>query len=192
MVANTSSHTGFYVFGDADGSWREGRRIWNQHAYSITNVDDDGGIPAKPDLNWLTYNNFRSGDLGAGQSGEYPDLLVEVVDVCLDDCDEDKLTIWYQVGNRGYFDIDEPVAIEVYGVSGSDLTLLESTVVADPLPRGRTLDAVALEIDLAAWAPLVFDDILVTIDGGNDPSAGLDAECDETNNEDYWNENLCP
>ena len=192
VVPNTSPHTGFYVFGDASNSWREGRRIWNQHAYSITNVDDDGGIPTSPDLNWLKYNNFRSGDLGAGQDGEYPDLLATVLDVCLDDCDEGKLTVWYQVGNRGYYDINEPVLVEVYGLSGTDRELLESVLVTDPMLSGRTLDASSIEVDLSLYPDVVFDDILVTIDGGNASSASHFAECDETNNEDEWNENLCP
>ncbi|MEZ4429119.1 MAG: FG-GAP-like repeat-containing protein [Nannocystaceae bacterium] len=32
------SYTGMTVIGDADQSWRPGRRIWNQHAYHITNI----------------------------------------------------------------------------------------------------------------------------------------------------------
>ena len=29
---------GVSVIGDQDKSWRPGRKIWNQHAYNITNV----------------------------------------------------------------------------------------------------------------------------------------------------------
>ncbi|WP_257455216.1 kelch repeat-containing protein [Archangium lipolyticum] len=51
---------GIRVFGD--DSWVGTRRIWNQHAYAVTNVNDDGTIPARPATNWLTpgLNNFRS------------------------------------------------------------------------------------------------------------------------------------
>ena len=46
-------YTGITVLTDADNSWQAGTRIWNQHAYSITNVNEDGTIPAMPDPNWL-------------------------------------------------------------------------------------------------------------------------------------------
>ena len=41
--------------------WMPTRRIYNQHAYSVTNILDDGTIPAKARVNWKTdgLNNFR-------------------------------------------------------------------------------------------------------------------------------------
>ncbi|MCP4570333.1 MAG: hypothetical protein GY841_22355, partial [FCB group bacterium] len=39
------------------------RKIWNQHAYSITNVEDDGSIPRIAANNWETYNNFRQNQM---------------------------------------------------------------------------------------------------------------------------------
>ncbi|WP_233262048.1 kelch repeat-containing protein [Vitiosangium sp. GDMCC 1.1324] len=65
VVENNHSAPGFNgirVFGDSTGEWVGTRGIWNQHAYSITNVNDDGTIPAHPATNWLTpgLNNFRS------------------------------------------------------------------------------------------------------------------------------------
>ena len=45
ILAHGQGTYGLTVYGDADHSWPPGRPIWNQHAYSITNVDDDGGIP---------------------------------------------------------------------------------------------------------------------------------------------------
>ena len=115
VVANTSGYTGFHVFGDADNSWQAGRRIWNQHAYHITNVDDDGGIPASPALNWLSYNNFRSGDLTAGQDGEYPDIIVDIPEVCIFDCDAGFLEVYVRVGNQGYLDAEDGLMVELWG-----------------------------------------------------------------------------
>ncbi|QRK08304.1 VCBS repeat-containing protein [Archangium violaceum] len=53
---------GIRVFRDRADEWVGTRGIWNQHAYSITNINDDGTIPAHPAANWLTpgLNNFRS------------------------------------------------------------------------------------------------------------------------------------
>jgi hypothetical protein len=48
------------VFGEADSRWIQARRIWNQHAYYVTNVFDDGTIPVEPIQNWKTFNTFRT------------------------------------------------------------------------------------------------------------------------------------
>ncbi|MGC1122540.1 MAG: FG-GAP-like repeat-containing protein [Candidatus Methanofastidiosia archaeon] len=50
-------HTGIRVFGSTD--WVNVRKIWNQHTYHITNVDDDGSVPMIEGSNWLIFNNYR-------------------------------------------------------------------------------------------------------------------------------------
>ncbi|MCP4694951.1 MAG: hypothetical protein GY859_43385, partial [Desulfobacterales bacterium] len=48
VVANNiygGAKNGVIILGDAGDSWVNTRKIWNQHAYSITNVEDDGSIP---------------------------------------------------------------------------------------------------------------------------------------------------
>jgi WD40 repeat protein len=70
VVENNHAAPGFNgirVFGDPTDGWVGTRGIWNQHAYSVTNVNDDGTIPARPATNWLTpgLNNFRSNAPGA-------------------------------------------------------------------------------------------------------------------------------
>ena len=56
-----NAQAGVRVFGDAAGNWVRTRRVWNQHAYHITNVDEDGTIPAIESPNWTQpgLNNFR-------------------------------------------------------------------------------------------------------------------------------------
>ena len=39
--------------------------MWNQHSYHITNVNDDGTIPAHEQPNWTSYNNYRQNVQGA-------------------------------------------------------------------------------------------------------------------------------
>jgi hypothetical protein len=48
------------VVKDADDAWIAARRIYNQHAYSVTNVREDGSLPVEPVDNWNTYNTFRT------------------------------------------------------------------------------------------------------------------------------------
>lgn len=50
-----------HVFTAASGVWAPTRGVWNQHGYQVTNVDEDGGIPTRESINWLTpgLNTFR-------------------------------------------------------------------------------------------------------------------------------------
>lgn len=52
-------NTGVYVFTDADNRWMPSRSVWNQHAYHITNVEDDLSIPLVEPHNWESWNNYR-------------------------------------------------------------------------------------------------------------------------------------
>lgn len=52
---------GIRAFRDKDNRWAPSRRIWNQHTYHITNVNENGSIPQREKANWLVnrLNNFR-------------------------------------------------------------------------------------------------------------------------------------
>ncbi len=49
--------TGINVYGN-DGAWAPARSIWNQYAYQIANIYDDGRVPITEANNWDDYNNF--------------------------------------------------------------------------------------------------------------------------------------
>lgn len=67
LVANDFAITGpgttrgLRVLHDPKERWMSTRRIWNQHAYYVTNVEESGQIPVPARLNWLqeALNNFR-------------------------------------------------------------------------------------------------------------------------------------
>jgi hypothetical protein len=40
-------------------SWAPARRVWNQHGYHVTNVNDDLTVPTTEPANWKTLNNER-------------------------------------------------------------------------------------------------------------------------------------
>jgi hypothetical protein len=48
------------VYQDAEQRWIPARRIWNQHAYHVTNVREDGTIPAQMAKHWTKLNTFRN------------------------------------------------------------------------------------------------------------------------------------
>jgi hypothetical protein len=48
------------VFRDVEDRWIQARRIWNQHAYHVTNVREDGTIPQVEPRSWELLNTFRT------------------------------------------------------------------------------------------------------------------------------------
>ncbi len=64
----SGNEQGIRIWADAADLWVSTRRIWNQHAYHVTNVNEDGSIPMMEEPNWLKVtgatasgfmNNFR-------------------------------------------------------------------------------------------------------------------------------------
>jgi hypothetical protein len=146
--------TGVSVYGDEDKSWRPGRKIWNQHAYSITNVNDDGTIPKNPIDNYKVHNNFRSGDLSPPDGKKTPDLTLQVPELCSFECVDNKLVLWVHVGNEGASPVTAGATVEVHGlVLGKDTTLA-ATALVDIIAPGQYLAALAYEIDPSDLASL--------------------------------------
>ena len=60
-----SINNGVTVFGAADNSkpWKNATRIWNQHSYHQTNINQDGSVPAYELPSWLNNNTYRSSTL---------------------------------------------------------------------------------------------------------------------------------
>jgi hypothetical protein len=52
----TEEIVGIRVYRDASDRWVSSRRVWNQHAYAVTMVDEDGTIPRTSAMrrNWST------------------------------------------------------------------------------------------------------------------------------------------
>jgi hypothetical protein len=178
------SYTGITVYGDANQSWPPGRKIWNQHAYSITNVNDDGSIPAGTPSNFSEYNSFRSGDVGLPPS-EYIDLVSEVLDVCEDECDEGLLYVAARIGNAG--NIEAPAGIPVSLRAGAGGTILATEIIPDAIASGSTSTMVLFEInaaDIAGYDPVV----VANLDGAG---AALVYECENNNNADNSGGPVC-
>ena len=75
--------SGVRIFGDASGNWVRTRRIWNQHAYHVTNVSEDGTIPAVelPNISQPKLNNFRQNVQPLGEFSA-PDLIASITPLC--------------------------------------------------------------------------------------------------------------
>ncbi len=112
----TGTHQGIRVFGDSENSWVNTRRIWNQFAYSITNIEGDGTVPLRQEANWLNpeLNNYRQNQLLA-EEGLFaaPDLII--TDTAADDstCPDD-LTLTVRVVNQGSSSAPEGLEVAFY------------------------------------------------------------------------------
>jgi hypothetical protein len=64
VVSNKNFGSGYKhtieAFQDAQKRWIPTRRIWNQHAYHVTNVREDGTIPKTMVKSWTKLNTFRT------------------------------------------------------------------------------------------------------------------------------------
>jgi hypothetical protein len=59
FVSNSNAPT-LQVTADVQDRWIQARRIWNQHAYHVTNVREDGTIPQFEPPHWEALNTFRT------------------------------------------------------------------------------------------------------------------------------------
>ncbi|MFO0578295.1 MAG: FG-GAP-like repeat-containing protein [Polyangia bacterium] len=70
----TGLTTGLFVLRDPMNRWMPSRPLWNQHAYHITNINDDLTVTSPEPDNWLSYNNYRQNVQGGPMgSGNLPD-----------------------------------------------------------------------------------------------------------------------
>lgn len=94
--------TGITVIGDSEGTWAPARKVWNQHAWHITNARDDGSIPPGAPGNWHDWNSFRAGNSETARGLALPDLVVFNPQACTQRClTADLAEIWIRVENRG-------------------------------------------------------------------------------------------
>ena len=134
-------NAGIEVWGDASDTWVSARRIWNQHAYHVTNVNEDGSVPAVAERNWLIagLNNFRQNVQGEGLF-QAPDLTARLVEAWTAACQINGLIIWAQVSNRGSRAVAAGVPVSFYrGDPRAGGQLLGTVRTTQPLRPFSTL-----------------------------------------------------
>ncbi len=80
---DSSKQAGIRIFGDTAGNWVRTRRVWNEHAYHVTNVDEDGSIPTIEAANFSSkgLNNFRQ-NKQPGSEFAAPDAVISIAPQC--------------------------------------------------------------------------------------------------------------
>ncbi len=178
------TNAGVRIFRDAGDRWAQSRRLWNQHAYSVTNVDEEGRIPREPENNWEVagLNNFRV------NTRDDPSAVGRGMDLTAkgqpwqDHCPE-RVTLLAAVANRGTREAPLGIPVAFYADAPPELggaLLCETRTIGD-LPPGAS-ENVACDWLRPGAAPT---DVWVRADDRD-----VVVECEEDNNEaviqDVW------
>jgi hypothetical protein len=177
---------GISILSDTDG-FAAALGVWNQHQYSITNIENDGEVPAVPEVNWDHINNFRA---GPPISYVYvnQNLFGEIKDICTDTCDSDAITVWWTLGNDGTADIEDDITVDFYGETDTGSVLLGSEVFSSNLDAGWISQS---QESTFTGIPHPLYDITMVVDGGSDESGGEISECVSDDNEITWGALVC-
>lgn len=164
-----SGWNGITVIGDSASSWAPARPVWNQFAYHITNVNNDGSIPTEQTENWLSWNNFRAGGTELGPSHWLSDLSPGEPELCLEECGAGRVRVRIPVENPGL------LAARAFTVS----LVQESGTIAwsgsvSGLGSGSATWLEDVWLDQATWG---MGDLQLWVD----PPGDVD-ECNEANN----------
>ncbi len=109
---------GVRVYRDAADRWVGSRRIWNQHAYHVTNVNEDGTIPrtSAAAANWLDpdLNNFRQNVQGDLIPNAAPDLTSRAGSPIDCNIDGTEATLSATICNRGTEPVGDGISVGFY------------------------------------------------------------------------------
>lgn len=131
----TQGTQGVRVLRDPSDSWVRTRRIWNQHAYSITNVNDDGSIPASEALSWQSFNTYRGNRQGQALLSA-PDVIVASAIADNSACPFGQSLV-VRLANQGDLTAPRGVVLQAFSPDGELLTQASTT---SPIPPGGTTD----------------------------------------------------
>ena len=109
--------SGFAILRDPEDRWAPSRPVWNQHAYSITNVTDDARIPrtSETQINWLDpeLNNFRQntqGELGVLNIADLTVVFSQIDALCSGE--GGTIPLEARVCNRGTNPVQDGVLVD--------------------------------------------------------------------------------
>ena len=188
LVCHNGYTHAFSVYGDEDHSWVAARPLWNQHAYSIDNIQDDLSIPVGEAPSFTTSNTWHSG-LSASTSGTgLVNLQPELVDVCTDDCDGGTVFLTVRIHNSSPTDSTEPFFMTIYALDDDGLRAIEKVEITESIASGWTSAGMTLPLSSSAIGEA--SRLLVSIDDDGFGSGQLE-ECSEMDNQIYVDGPFC-
>lgn len=134
--ASPPAQTGIRVFQDQNNSWVNTRRIWNEHTYHITNINDDGTVPAHEQNSWQVHNTYRLNKRLDISAAAVADLTASYLRV-QDRAGAQPSTFTVRVGNGGSLGADTGVRVAFYnGQPGAGGVLLGVAQTTQALDQG--------------------------------------------------------
>ena len=177
QAAHSGNRTGIRVFGDTLDRWVASRPMWNQHAYSITNVTDEGRIPATSAVmrNWEQpgLNNFRLNVQGKLNPSSAPDATAQGYGSASAVCSGGMATLSTAVCNRGAAPVGDGMPVTFY----EGATALCTATTSEALPPGKC-------IQVRCTAPMIQSGQHNVTIAADDDGAGHApvSECNDGNN----------
>ncbi len=166
----SASSTGVYAFGHPDNQWVRTRRIWNEHSYHVTNINEDGTLPLREERNYANdrLNDFRQNVQPDGLF-DAPDLVLRDASFSTAACDG-ALLLRVRVVNDGRAGAPAGVPVSFY-VDGAFVGTVATT---RPLLPGAS-ELVELRFE-PVTAGTTYSVTAVVNDPAHDPLPGLN-EC---------------
>jgi hypothetical protein len=173
LVASDRGQYGLRAYEDERDTWVSARRIWNQYAYHINNINDDGTVPRVEQNSWQTHNTYRLNAFPDRSATAVADLTASLL-ALTDNGATQPLSLTLRVGNAGAAPSPNGVQVAFYqGDPGTGGVLLGNLVLPS-LPAGAYRDLWLDPVSLAGGA-----DIFAVVDSNNAVS-----ECNKLNNVD--------
>jgi hypothetical protein len=173
---------GVRLFGGPFRDWVRSRRIWNQHAYHVTNVTEDATIPTHEQANWTTpgLNNFRS-NAQPGASNA-PDLVLTDLSVDISRCPAEMI-FHVRVRNEGWAGSQPSVPVTAYvETSPGTYTRIGRQLTSRALLPGDS-EVLSFPYNVTGRDPLETVHFRAVINDAMDGADTRFQECRELNNE---------
>lgn len=174
----TPAQVGINVYGsaDPDHKWVNSRKIWNEAAYHVTNVNDNGSIPKNEAPSWLLNNTYGC-QANASPLNANPylasDLSASFVRVDMANYPA-SVTITARIGNGGAKEVPAGVSTAFYnGDPANGGVLIGSALSTKTLTPGEYEDVALVWNSPSGGNHTVW----VNTDAGNTQS-----ECNKSNN----------
>ncbi len=189
VVCHNGYDTALSVYGDKEGRWATARQVWNQHAYSISNINDDLTVPVDATPGFSDTNTWHSAIATTGEELVH-DLESEIFEVCDDECTGGTGDIYVTVGvlNRSDEVVEAGVNFALYARFGDEDRLVFARATDAAIDGGWSTDGVVLTID---GADVAGADALVLVADDNGYGTGVLSECSETNNSFWFSGPFC-
>ena len=101
------------VYTDTYNNWVRTRRIWNQHSYHVTNINEDGTVSQHEEANWLSYNNYCQNVQPEGAFNA-PNFVAGSLESKTEECY--KVELVAHIRNEGSFGIKAGLPVNFYVV----------------------------------------------------------------------------